>query len=98
GDFANRGVSTWKSGSARRIFAATVDARLIALDAATGKPAAGFGDNGVVDLRQGLRIPPAPDGFSDYEETSPPAIVGNTIVVGSGVSDNGSVNQPSGEV
>ena len=97
GDFANRGVSTWKPASGgRRIYIATVDARLIALDAASGKPVAGFGDNGVVNLRTGLRIPPR--GFADYEETSPPAIVGDTIVVGSGVADNGSVNQPSGEV
>jgi quinoprotein glucose dehydrogenase len=100
GDFASRGVSTWKSpkspSGARYIFIATVDARLIALDAATGKPSLNFGDNGVVDLRHGLRIPPR--RFSDYEETSPPAIVGNTIVVGSGVADNGSVNQASGEV
>lgn len=97
GDFANRGVSTWKPAAGeRRIYIATVDARLIALDAANGKPIAGFGDNGIVDLRTGLRIPPR--GFADYEQTSPPAIVGDTIVVGAGVADNGSVNQPSGEV
>ncbi|HKE25494.1 MAG TPA: pyrroloquinoline quinone-dependent dehydrogenase [Bryobacteraceae bacterium] len=98
GDFATRGVSTWKSGRERRIFMATIDARLIALDAATGKPVSSFGDNGIVNLRNGLRIPPRQDSFADYEETSPPAVVGNTIVVGSGVADNGSVDQPSGEV
>jgi quinoprotein glucose dehydrogenase len=97
GDFANRGVSTWKPPSGeRRIFIATVDARLVALNAADGKPIAGFGDNGIVNLRNGLRIPVR--NFSDYEETSPPAIAGNTIVVGSGIADNGSVSQPSGEV
>ena len=98
GDFASRGVSTWKAGKERRILVATLDARLIALDAATGKPVESFGDNGVVNLRQGLRIPPRQDAFADYEETSPPAIAGNTVVVGSGVADNGSVDQPSGEV
>jgi quinoprotein glucose dehydrogenase len=97
GDFANRGVSTWKTpDGARRIYIATLDARLIALDAATGKLCQDFGDNGQVDLRNGLRI--APRGYADYEETSPPAVIGNTIVVGSGIADNGSVNQPSGEV
>ena len=55
-----------------------------------------FGDKGEVNLRNGLRIPVR--HFSDYEETSPPAIVGDTIVVGSGVADNGAVDQPSGEV
>ena len=97
GDFTNRGVSTWKSPSGeRRIFIATLDARLIAVNAADGKPIPGFGDNGVVNLRNGLRIPVR--DFSDYEETSPPAIAGNTIVVGSGIADNNSVSQPSGEV
>ena len=97
GDYANRGVSTWKSpGGRRRIFIATIDARLIALDAATGKPCSDFGDNGTIDLRPGLRI--APHYYSDYEETSPPAISGSTIVIGSAVADNGSVDQASGEV
>jgi quinoprotein glucose dehydrogenase len=99
GDFASRGVSTWKSPSGqRRIFLATIDAHLIAVDAATGKPCADFGDNGVIDLRRGLRIPVPADRYADYEETSPPAVVGNTIVIGSGISDNYSVGSPSGEV
>src|SRR5687768_7617773 len=38
GDFTNRGVSAWRD----RIIVATVDGRLIALDAATGRPVAGF--------------------------------------------------------
>lgn len=96
-DNANRGVSTWKSPSGRRrIFIATIDARLIALDASTGKPCADFGDSGVVDLRRGVRMGRGDD--SDYEETSPPAVIGNTLVVGSGISDNGSTDMPSGEV
>jgi quinoprotein glucose dehydrogenase len=99
GDFASRGVSTWKSPAGqRRIFLATIDARLIAVDAATGKPCLDFGANGIVDLRRGLRIAPDAHHFADYEETSPPAVIGNMIVVGSGIADNGSVGQPSGEV
>jgi quinoprotein glucose dehydrogenase len=99
GDYASRGVATWKSPSgARRIFLASIDARLIAVDAASGKPCADFGTGGVIDLRRGLRIAPAAHHDADYEETSPPAVVGNTIVVGSGIADNWSVGQPSGEV
>src|SRR5213592_257219 len=87
GDFASRGVAFWRdplSGTergtggeacARRIIAATIDARLIALDAATGKPCTGFGSGGAVDLRTGLRA--APDEFAFYEVTSPPAVVGD---------------------
>ena len=51
GDFASRGVSTWGRGPERRIYVATIDARLIALDAASGKPIATFGEQGTVDLR-----------------------------------------------
>jgi quinoprotein glucose dehydrogenase len=97
GDFANRGVSAWTSPKGQlRILVATVDARLIAVEAATGKLCKDFGDNGVVNLRQGLRIPPK--DFSDYEETSPPAVIGDTVIVGSGIADNGATDQPSGEV
>jgi len=96
GDFASRGVSTWRRGSERRIFVATIDARLIALDAKTGKPIPGFGQQGTVDLRKGLRI--GPTGFADYEVTSPPAVIGNTVVVGSAIADGTSKIHPSGEV
>ncbi|MGE5803679.1 MAG: PQQ-binding-like beta-propeller repeat protein, partial [Gemmatimonadota bacterium] len=82
GDFASRGVSYWRDGRAapaaacaRRVVATTIDARLVSLDAATGKPCAGFGSGGVVDLRRGLRV--SPDEFAFYEVTSPPAIVGD---------------------
>ena len=85
GDFASRGVSTWQRGADRRIIVATIDARLIALDARTGTPVPGFGEQGTVDLRRGLRIPPT--GFADYQVTSPPAVIGDTIVVGSAIGD-----------
>jgi quinoprotein glucose dehydrogenase len=91
GDFANRGVSTWKSPQGiRYLFDATIDARMIALNAATGAEIYS------VDLRKGLRI--APRWFSGYEETSPPAVIGDTLVIGSAVADNGSTTQASGEV
>jgi len=103
GDFVSRGVSFWRDGRApagsvcsRRIFAATIDARLFALDAASGKPCARFGANGAVDLRVGLRV--APFEFQAYEETSPPAVVGDLVIVGSGVADNANPAPASGEV
>ena len=97
GDNANRGVSTWKSETGqRRIYMATIDARLIAVDAQTGKLCPDFGENGTVDLRKGLRM--ARGDYSDYEETSPPAVIGNTLVVGSGIADNQWTDMPSGVV
>lgn len=103
GDFTSRGVSTWLDATAapqatcrRRILQATIDARLIALDAATGEPCASFGRNGSVDLRRGLRI--APFEFSAYQQTSPPLVIGDLIVVGSAIADNSRTNPASGEV
>ena len=53
---AHRGVALWPASSnertgARTIFSGTCDGRLIALDAATGQPAKGFGTRGSIDLR-----------------------------------------------
>lgn len=98
GDFANRGVATWLDGKSnrRRIFIATIDARLIAVDAVSGVPCKDFGRAGEIDLRAGLRNPPAYK--SEYEETSPPAVIGDLVIVGSAVADNGRVDAASGEV
>ena len=103
GDFANRGVALWLDSAAApgsrcslRVFVATIDTRLIALDAATGTPCAEFGRNGIVQLRDGLRNPP---GFAgEYEETSPPTVVGGVVVVGSAIADNNRTDAVSGEV
>ena len=103
GDFTSRGVSTFRDSRRprnqpchRRIVAGTVDARLIALDAATGKPCLEFGDSGVVNLRTGLRN--VPSGNSEYEVTSPPAIIRDLIITGSAVADNNRIDAASGEV
>ena len=98
GDFANRGVAAWVDSKSkrRRLFLATIDARLFALDAATGKAFDDFGVGGMVDLRKGLRN--APHYKSEYEETSPPAVIGDLVVVGSAVADNNYVDAASGEV
>ncbi|WP_284349036.1 pyrroloquinoline quinone-dependent dehydrogenase [Roseisolibacter agri] len=103
GDFTSRGVSYWVDAQApatarcrARVILATIDARLIAIDARDGASCPTFGDGGQVDLRQGLRIAPAE--FEDYEQTSPPAIVDGVIVVGSAIADNGRTDMASGEV
>ncbi|HTU67228.1 MAG TPA: pyrroloquinoline quinone-dependent dehydrogenase [Steroidobacteraceae bacterium] len=103
GDWVSRGVSYWQDSHAkadapcaRRVIVATIDARLVSLDAATGSVCAGFGANGVVDLVAGLR---GKQSFADeYEQTSPPAVVNDLIVVGSAIADNNSTSGVSGEV
>jgi len=90
GETTSRGVAIWEGSKpssavcARRVFTGTLDARLIALDAQTGKPCADFGSNGQVDLTQGLRI----HDRDYYEVTSPPAVLGDVLVVGSAIGDN----------
>jgi quinoprotein glucose dehydrogenase len=103
GDFVSRGVAFWRNPKARdgeacatRILVGVIDGRLLALDARTGKPCARFGSAGFVDLRQGLRN--APDSLSEYALTSPPAVVGDTVIVGSSVADNNRIDAASGEV
>jgi len=79
---------------ARRIVLTTVDARLIELDAVTGKPCETFGQGGTVDLKQGMgEVKP-----SYYFQTSMPTVVRNLIVIGGWVFDGRSVDEPSGVV
>ena len=99
----NRGVATWsdamrgatQNGRAcqRRIYEATLDARLIALDATTGVPCADFGDKGEVSLRDVPRYRPG-----QYHMTSPPAVIDDLVVVVSAINDNNRVDMPSGVV
>jgi quinoprotein glucose dehydrogenase len=74
----SRGVSYWTDGHESRIFAGFRN-YLYAMDAKTGKMIRGFGEDGKVDLRKGLR--------GDYLKqsigmTSPGAIYKDLIVVG----------------
>ena len=91
-----RGVATWvgPNGKGRRIFVATIDGRLIALDAATGRPCEDFGKSGEVDLKRGIdHVVPG-----HYQATSPPAVLGELVIVGSSLADNVTVNAPRGVV
>ena len=78
-----------------RIFTATNDARLFALDAARGVPCTDFGEGGSVDLTRGVG---AIRWAGEYQVTSPPAVVGDVVVVGSAVGDNQRIDAPSGVV
>ena len=95
-----RGVAQWQdtaapagAACARRIFMGTADARLIALDAANGTPCAGFGAAGQVRIETG-----ALDWPGEFQITSAPAVVGDVVVVGSSINDNGRTDAPDGRV
>lgn len=90
-----RGLAWWHDGRSNSdtIFYGTYDARLIALNAATGTPRTDF-HGGAVDLTDGL----GPIDRSQYTVSSPPTVIGDLVVVGSCISDNQEVDSPSGMV
>lgn len=99
--FTSRGVASWTNEQPSdlticqvRVFIGTLDARLIALDAQTGELCIDFGRKGTVDLSKGIRK----YRKKDYSVTSPPTVIGDLVVVGSSIGDNGAVQLESGVV
>jgi len=100
-EVTSRGVSAWHDSHAKagklcvlRIFIGTLDARLIALDGATGKPCPDFGVDGEVDLTNGVRLRDP----GDYQVTSAPAIFKDLVITGSSLGDNRAVTVERGIV
>jgi len=95
---ACRGVSYFEAKGAAecpaRVIGPTLDGRLIALDARTGKPCAGFGSNGQVDIKLGMGE--TPPGYVSI--TSAPTIVRGVIVTGHQVLDGQRRWAPSGVI
>jgi quinoprotein glucose dehydrogenase len=80
--FNNRGVAYWTDNQGdERILTISLGYQLIALNAKTGLPAAGFGNHGIVDLLVGLDRENIKPGI--IGATSPAIVVGDTVVVGS---------------
>ena len=77
-----------------RVYLGNIIGRLHALDARTGRPCADFGDGGMVDLHRDAR----PRETGQYAITSPPAIAGDRIIVGSAIGDNSAVGLERGIV
>jgi quinoprotein glucose dehydrogenase len=92
--FNCRGVAYWKGSDGKgRIYLAANNRRLYALDAATGKPIAGFGDHGaaVIDDRKLERR-------GQMQFSSPPIVARGVVVVGSSLDDNQRVDELHGLV
>jgi quinoprotein glucose dehydrogenase len=98
--FTCRGVAVWRGPAgtagpcAERILTATADLRLIALDLKDGKPCADFGQDGAVRIDPGkpLLWP------GEFQFTSPPAVIGDLVILGSAIGDNARVDAPRGTV
>lgn len=98
---ACRGVAYYKQASATagaacaaRIVFGTLDAKIMAVDAATGQICQDFGTNGAADLNEGLgKYPP-----SIVSITSAPTIVHGVIVTSQQIMDGQRRYAPSGVV
>ncbi|NKB69458.1 MAG: PQQ-binding-like beta-propeller repeat protein [Candidatus Latescibacteria bacterium] len=82
--YTHRGVAYWAEGDDRRVIFGTQDGYLIALNAASGKPVPTFGQDGRVDLTQGLG---RPIERGQYAVRTPPLICRDRIIVGSSLPD-----------
>ena len=84
GTGANRGLMYWADGESARILAA-VDNFVYALNAATGKPIAAFGNSGRIDLRENLG---RESSTQSVRLTSPGVIFRDLMIVGGRVAEN----------
>ncbi|MES3411067.1 pyrroloquinoline quinone-dependent dehydrogenase [Enterobacter hormaechei] len=97
----NRGVSYWQAknpvkGEAcqKMVYMGTVDGKLFALDAGSGKPCSGFADNGVLDLNQWNTV----NAKYPLSVLQPPTVVGNHLLVGWAGKDWAFAEAPPGTV
>jgi quinoprotein glucose dehydrogenase len=82
----HRGIAAWfdqRADGALRLFLNS-RYKLICIDAKTGQPVKSFGDNGTVDLSNGLS---RPINNQYFNQTSPVSIYKDLIIVGSFVPD-----------
>lgn len=100
-----RGVSYWPgsrterspegAACSTRVFTATNDGYLVALDTASGQPCADFGEGGRVSLKRGVG---GEEYLGEYQQTSPPAVVGDNVIIGAAIGDNRRLDAPSGVI
>ncbi|MFV8217580.1 pyrroloquinoline quinone-dependent dehydrogenase [Enterobacter cloacae complex sp.6700776] len=97
----NRGVSYWQAknpvkGEAcqKMVYMGTVDGKLFALDADSGKPCSGFAENGVLDLNQWNTV----NAKYPLSVLQPPTVVGNHLLVGWAGKDWAYAEAPPGTV
>ncbi|WP_255550884.1 pyrroloquinoline quinone-dependent dehydrogenase [Granulicella sp. dw_53] len=83
--FVHRGIALWEEPVTKelRIFMSS-RSRLIQLDALTGQPIKTFGENGSINLLEGLRWSVNPNHF---DSSSPPVVYKNIVIVGNAVGD-----------
>ena len=83
GGFKHRGIAFWRDGDERRIFLNSRN-HLYAIDARTGVLVSTFGENGRRSLIDGHGRPIARE---DFDQSSPPVVYEDLVIVGSRVPD-----------
>ena len=78
---SGRGVAFWRDGDESRILSITPGFHLVSLDAKTGLLDPDFGDNGIIDMHEGLRLGQGREDI-DIGSSMPPFVMNNVIVVG----------------
>ena len=94
---ASRGVSLWHGESTicpHRLSVGTLIGEVFALDAETGERCRDFADGGRADMSVGV----GEVSIGDYGITSPPAVMGDRLIVGSAIGDNRAVELERGIV
>jgi len=101
----SRGVAVWNDSLAQRtapcatrVFIATLDARMLALDGADGRRCADFGRDGEIDLTLGAGLRGANAVRSNFAVTSPPAVANDLVIVGSAIRETTGVGAASGAI
>ena len=83
GGFKHRGIAFWRDGDEIRIFLNSRN-RLYAIDAETGQVVSTFGENGSRSLIDGHG---RPIGRKEFDQTSPPVVFEDLVIVGSRIPD-----------
>ena len=90
GRFNCRGTTPWRDPEASlgqacawRLFMGTVDRRIVAIDAASGKPCEDFGEQGIVDVNPHVIAIGPGELDTALQFVSPPAVIDGVLVVGS---------------
>lgn len=100
-DLKNRGVAYWEAqdpvadqACQKTVYIGTMDARLFAVDADTGKPCLGFADHGVLNVNKW-------NGIHDKWPLSvlqPPTVAGDHLIIGWAGKDWALAEAPPGRV
>jgi quinoprotein glucose dehydrogenase len=88
-----RGVSYWTDGREERIVIVTPGFHLVALNAKTGQPVAGFGTDGVIDLYKEIDLDFKGELIGQLGNTSPAVVSNDTIIVGAALPVGTRVNK-----